>query len=168
MRKALGRYQAQFGTPPPLPKNTGEKPRAPQEIYDDLKIPDENLSGVYANTVMVGHTPAEFGIDFITSFIPYASVAGSVSASLRRAVPQLIDTLSELARNTSVAARQVPAKGSESPGGGPTGPGGGGGGTGFGTAPGIPGFPTPLLGLKRPVISFPSICRVENLEFRGK
>ena len=54
---------------PPVP----EKPRPVQEIYDDLKIPEDVVSGVYANTVMVGHTPVEFGLDFITSFIPHVA-----------------------------------------------------------------------------------------------
>ena len=55
-----------------------EKPRPVQEIYDDLKIPEDVVSGVYANTVMVGHTPVEFGLDFITSFIPHAAVSARV------------------------------------------------------------------------------------------
>ena len=29
-----------------------------QEIYQDLRLPDEVLSGAYANAVMIGHSPA--------------------------------------------------------------------------------------------------------------
>jgi len=96
LRENLSRYQDQFGAPPAMPKPpANEKPRAPQEIYDDIKIPEDVISGVYANTVMVGHTPVEFGIDFITSFIPHAAVSARVYVAAPR-VPQLIDTLSGL------------------------------------------------------------------------
>ncbi len=133
LKENLGRYTAQFGQPPPMPKpNAEHKPKSPQEIYDELKIPDEVLSGVYANTVMVGHTPAEFGIDFITSFIPHASVAARVYVAAPR-IPQLIETLSGLITQFHrQRAEQSSAGGKETP---PR--------HGFGTAPGIPGFPTP-------------------------
>ncbi len=84
------------------------------------------MSGVYANAVMVGHTPAEFGVDFITSFFPNASVSARVYLAAPR-IPQLIDTLSGLVAQFH---RQ-------------RGGGGGGGGSTPGTAPGIPGFPFP-------------------------
>jgi hypothetical protein len=139
LRENLSRYQAQFGTPPALPKPaTPEKPRPAQEIYDDIKIPEDVLSGVYANTVMVGHTPVEFGIDFITSFIPNAAVSARVYVAAPR-VPQLIDTLAGLLtqykRQHMPQGPQIQAP-SPPPGGGENPP-------GFGTAPGIPGFPAP-------------------------
>ena len=122
LRENLSRYASSFGSPPPIPKNPNDKPRPAQEIYDDLKIPDEQLSGVYANAVMVGHTPAEFGIDFITSFFPTASVSARVYLAAPR-VTQLIDTLAGLVAQHH--RRSTP----------PT--------FNPGTAPGIPGFPTP-------------------------
>lgn len=130
LRENLARYQQQFGPPPALPKPpVPEKPRPAQEIYDDIKIPEETLSGVYANTVMVGHTPVEFGIDFITSFIPHASVSARVYVAAPR-VPQLIDTLSGLVAQYK---RQQQPQQPPPPPSGPS----------FGTAPGIPGFPAP-------------------------
>jgi len=53
----------------------------PQEIYDDLKIPDAVLSGAYANGVMIGHGASEFGLDFLYQFLSaigcqFASVYG--------------------------------------------------------------------------------------------
>lgn len=49
-----------------------------QEIYDDLKIRDEVLSGSYANAVMIGHGPHEFSFDFITNFYPHSAVSARV------------------------------------------------------------------------------------------
>jgi len=139
LRENLSRYQAQFGPPPAMPKpQTPEKPRPPQEVYDDLKIPEEIISGVYANTVMVGHTPCEFGMDFITSFIPHAAVSARVYVAAPR-VPQLIDTLAGLlAQYNRQHQPQGPQIASPPPPPPPPPP-----AQGFGTAPGIPGFPTP-------------------------
>jgi hypothetical protein len=50
----------------------------PQEIYDELKIRDEILSGAYANAVMIGHGPYEFNFDFITNFYPQSAVSARV------------------------------------------------------------------------------------------
>ena len=49
-----------------------------QEIYDDLKLRDEILSGSYANAVMIGHGPHEFSFDFITNFYPHSAVSARV------------------------------------------------------------------------------------------
>ena len=140
LRENLSRYTAQFGAPPAMPKGqTPDKPRPPQEIYDDIKIADDILSGVYANTVMVGHSPAEFGIDFITSFIPHASVSARIYVAAPR-VPQLIDTLNGLViqykrqRPAQGTPPQTPQPGDKPPEDPPP---------NYGTAPGIPGFPSP-------------------------
>ena len=136
LRENLGHYQNQFGLPPAIQKAPGDKPRPAQEIYDDLKIPDDVLTGVYANTVMVGHTPAEFGIDFITSFIPHAAVSARIYIAAPR-VPPLIDTLNGLItqykRQHQPGQPQIQAPQTPPP---PPPP-------GYGTAPGVPGFPTP-------------------------
>ena len=135
LKENLTRYTANFGPPPALPKNPEDRPRSAQEIYDELKIPDEQLHGVYANAAMIGHTPAEFGMDFITSFFPTAAVSARVYLSAPR-VPQLIDTRTGLVAQWHKQRTPGPNVNS---GGGQVGPGGG----GYGTAPGIPGFPTP-------------------------
>ena len=63
-----------------------------QEIYDELKIRDELLSGSYANAVMIGHGPHEFSLDFITNFYPHSSVSARVFLSAGQ-VPRLYDSL---------------------------------------------------------------------------
>jgi hypothetical protein len=45
-----------------------------EDLYDQLKLPDEMLGGVYANVVMIRHTPEEFCFDFITNFFPRPAV----------------------------------------------------------------------------------------------
>ncbi|MFM8219500.1 MAG: DUF3467 domain-containing protein, partial [Planctomycetaceae bacterium] len=64
-------------TPFPLSHpSPGEAPPAPppmppiSDVYDQLKLPDELLAGSYANSVVISHSPAEFCLDFITSFYP--------------------------------------------------------------------------------------------------
>ncbi|MGB1925670.1 MAG: DUF3467 domain-containing protein [Rubripirellula sp.] len=73
-------YKNRFGDPPqpPAPNPPPERRPTPQEIYDDLKLPDEVLSGVYANGVMIGHGASEFGLDFMTSFFPQSAVSARV------------------------------------------------------------------------------------------
>lgn len=64
----------------------------PQEVYDDLKIRDEILSGAYANAVMIGHGPFEFSFDFITQFYPQPAVSARVFMASGHVV-RLLDSL---------------------------------------------------------------------------
>ncbi|MEM8735834.1 MAG: DUF3467 domain-containing protein [Planctomycetota bacterium] len=89
---------AQPGTPPGQPpadsnppQNSGRQATA-QDIYDDLKIKDELLSGAYANAVMIGHGPHEFSFDFITNFYPHSSVSTRVFLAAGQ-IPRLFDSL---------------------------------------------------------------------------
>lgn len=93
LRENLKQYQQRFGTPamPPVPQPPPQNPTV-QEIYEQLKLPDDILSGVYANAVMIGHTPTEFSFDFITTFFPRAAVACRVFLSAPNA-PRLLDSL---------------------------------------------------------------------------
>jgi hypothetical protein len=63
-----------------------------QEIYDDLKLRDELLSGAYANAVMIGHGPHEFSFDFITNFYPHSAVSARVFLAAGQ-VARLADSL---------------------------------------------------------------------------
>ncbi|MFN9850225.1 MAG: DUF3467 domain-containing protein [Planctomycetota bacterium] len=65
------------GAPPPQPLGATLR-QNPKDIYDELKIRDEILSGSYANAVMIGHGPYEFNFDFITNFYPQSAVSARV------------------------------------------------------------------------------------------
>jgi Protein of unknown function (DUF3467) len=93
LRENLAGYTSKFGPPPPLP--VPQPPPTPppiDEIYNQLKLPDELLSGVYSNAVMIAHTPAEFYLDFITNFYPRSAVSCRVYLSAPQ-VPGLLNTL---------------------------------------------------------------------------
>jgi hypothetical protein len=90
----LDLYKSRFGEPPAPPaqnQNQARRP-TPQEIYDDLKLPDDVLSGVYANGVMIGHGASEFGLDFLTSFFPQSAVSARVFVAAGQ-VPRLLESL---------------------------------------------------------------------------
>lgn len=70
----------------------GARQASAQEIYDELKIRDELLSGVYANAVMIGHGPHEFSFDFITNFYPHSAVSARVFLAAGQ-IPRLFDSL---------------------------------------------------------------------------
>ncbi|MEZ6087307.1 MAG: DUF3467 domain-containing protein [Pirellulaceae bacterium] len=93
LRKNLEIYTSRFGAPPDPPKPPADARRpTPQEIYDDLKMSDQILSGAYANGVMIGHGAAEFSLDFITSFFPQSAVSARVYLAAGQ-VPRLIESL---------------------------------------------------------------------------
>ena len=98
LKTNLDLYQSRFGAPPTPPHNANQARRpTPQEIYDDLKLPDEVLSGVYANGVMIGHGASEFGLDFLTSFFPQSAVSARVFVSAGQ-VPRLLESLKSAVR----------------------------------------------------------------------
>jgi hypothetical protein len=70
------------------------KRQNPQEIYDELKIRDEILSGAYANAIMIGHGPFEFSFDFITNFYPQSAVSCRVYLAAGH-VGRLLDSLKQ-------------------------------------------------------------------------
>lgn len=90
----IGKYVQRFGPIPPLPKPEMERRPSIQEIYDELKLPDRVLSGAYANGVMIGHSAAEFSLDFITNFFPRSAVSARVFMSAPHA-PRLLESLTQ-------------------------------------------------------------------------
>ena len=93
LRENLNNYQSKFGPPPALPPPPpGVTPPPIDEIYDQLKLPDDMLSGTYANAVMIAHSPSEFCFDFITNFYPRSAVSSRVYLSAPQ-VPGLLNTL---------------------------------------------------------------------------
>ena len=86
-------YQSRFGPPPALPvPPPPQTPPSLEEIYDQLKLPDDYLSGAYANAMMITHTPAEFCLDFITNIYPRSAVSARVYLSAAQ-LPGLLSTL---------------------------------------------------------------------------
>jgi hypothetical protein len=95
LRENFNMYQQKFGTPPPLPTAPPGTPQpSVEESYEQLKLPDDMLSGMYANAVMIGHTPSEFWFDFITNFFPRSAVSTRVFLSSPQ-IPRLLQTLTQ-------------------------------------------------------------------------
>lgn len=94
LQKNLDIYRSRFGEPlsPQTPVPPDQRRPTPQELYDDLKLPDEVLSGAYATGVMIGHGATEFGMDFLTSFFPQSAVSARVYLAAGQ-VPRLLDSL---------------------------------------------------------------------------
>jgi Protein of unknown function (DUF3467) len=93
LRENLNNYQKRFGPPPTLPAPPPNTPVPTiEEIYDQLKQPDEVMSGCYANAVMIAHTPSEFCFDFITNFYPRSAVSSRVYLAAPQ-VPRFLETL---------------------------------------------------------------------------
>jgi Protein of unknown function (DUF3467) len=116
-------YKNRFGEPPspPIqPQNQTRRP-TPQEIYDDLKLPDEVLSGVYANGVMIGHGASEFGLDFLTSFFPQSAVSARVFLAAGQ-VPRLLESLRGAVRQLEQRHQAMHPQPPAPPAGGPTPP----------------------------------------------
>jgi len=73
------------------------RPAAPQpppiaDIYENLKLPDDMLGGVYANMASISHTASEFCFDFIAQFFPRSAVTARVYMAAPR-VPELLGSL---------------------------------------------------------------------------
>jgi hypothetical protein len=76
------------------PQKSPEHPQQPsiEDLYSQLKLPDEMLGGVFANVVMMGHTPEEFSFDFIANFFPRPVVVSRIYLAAGR-VPSFMDAL---------------------------------------------------------------------------
>lgn len=94
LRRNLDLYEQKWGTPkePPKPEQPVRQPSF-QEVYDDLKMPEDVQSGAFANALIVSHTPTDFCLDFVTTFFPYSAVSARVFMGAGQ-VPGLIQSLS--------------------------------------------------------------------------
>ena len=88
----LNRFIQTFGPPQPLPKPNVQRRPSIQEIYENFKLTEDQWSGAYANSVLVGHGPAEFFLDFITGFYPTAAVSCRIFFAAQQA-PRMLETL---------------------------------------------------------------------------
>ena len=67
-------------------------PSSITDLYDQLKFPEDLYGGVFANAVMIRHTPDEFCFDFIANLFPRPVVVTRVFTAARR-VPSLIEAM---------------------------------------------------------------------------
>lgn len=95
LQENIRKHEARFGEillpTPPVPHPDAPKQTA-QDLYDQLKLTDDKLSGEYANAVMIGHTGSEFSLDFITTFFPRSAVSSRVFVAAQNA-KRLLDSL---------------------------------------------------------------------------
>lgn len=89
----LKNYESKYSIPLlPNAAAAAGPPVSAQELYEQLKLQDDVLSGNYANAVMIGHTPSEFCFDFITTFYPRSAVSCRVFMAAP-GVPRLLESL---------------------------------------------------------------------------
>jgi hypothetical protein len=95
LRENLDGYRKAFGPPPPVPMPPPPpQPPSIEEIYDNLKVSEEVLSGVYANAAIVSHSAVEFAFDFITNFYPKALVTARVFLSAAH-IPLMLNSMTQ-------------------------------------------------------------------------
>lgn len=93
-----GESKPAAGAPPAAPQSPANpesmalSQNSVQDLYDQLKMSDEMLSGSYANAVMIGHTASEFSFDFITTFFPRSAVSSRVYMSAGN-VPRFLSSI---------------------------------------------------------------------------
>lgn len=101
------------------PADTGQKPPSAEELYDELKLPDEMLSGDYANAVRIGHSATEFSFDFITTFFPRSCVSARVHMAAPN-IPRLLDSLThsfeQFQRKVAQQQKRQPPQQGDQPG----------------------------------------------------
>ena len=86
----VGMYDQKFGPPKALPTPPpGAKPTPIDELYSQLKLPDDMLGGVYSNAVMITHRPSDFVFDFLATFYPRSVVSSRVFMSAQQVAPFL-------------------------------------------------------------------------------
>ena len=109
LRENLEIYRQKFGPPPAQPASQPPtKPPSVEEIYANLKISEEIVSGTYANAALLTHSAAEFCMDFVANFYPKASVSARVFLSAAQA-PVLLSSLVQ-AWQRYEASQQLPKK----------------------------------------------------------
>jgi hypothetical protein len=92
----LEKYKATFGTLPPSVPLTPPKTPPPsiEDIYNDLKMSEDVMVGVYANSAMCVHSAMEFDLEFIASSYPKAVVVSRVFLSAPQ-VPIFLNSLTQ-------------------------------------------------------------------------
>lgn len=83
------------GPPQEMPQSRDARPTPPrvEDLYDQLKLPDRLLGGVFANVVMIRHLAEEFCFDFVANFYPRSVVTARVFMAAGR-IPSFLDAMS--------------------------------------------------------------------------
>lgn len=98
VRENIQRYESTFGSMPSLAAPPpGATPVPLDQLYADLKLPDDMLGGVYANAALITHSQAEFCFDFITNFFPRSAVTCRVYLAAAH-VPNIAQTMQHALR----------------------------------------------------------------------
>lgn len=95
LQENIRKHEDRFGEivlPTPAVPDPNAPKQSAQDLYDQLKLSDETMSGQYANAVMIGHTASEFSLDFITTFFPRSAVSARVFVATPNA-KRLLDSL---------------------------------------------------------------------------
>jgi len=119
LRKNLEMYSQRFGKPPELPRAPAGRTPSVQELYDDLKFPDDLLGGSYANGVVISHTPAEFKFDFVARLFPHPAVTCRVFLAAPQ-VPRMLESM--ISAHEQFRQRLQPPRGGAEPPPDPPGP----------------------------------------------
>ncbi|MCS7033507.1 MAG: DUF3467 domain-containing protein [Phycisphaerae bacterium] len=98
LRENIGKYVERFGPLPILPIPPNPPRPTIQEIYEQFKLPEELWSGQYCNSVLIGHSAAEFSFDFITGFYPTAAVSARVFVAAPH-VQRMLDAFTSAYQN---------------------------------------------------------------------
>jgi hypothetical protein len=112
LQKNLDMYSKTYGPPPPVPGPVPDRRPTIQEIYENFRLPEELLSGSYANSVLIGHSPTEFFFDFITGFYPTSAVASRIFLPIQQ-VPRFLNAL-----NASLQQHRIRYQKRDEPNGG--------------------------------------------------
>jgi len=117
LKENVQKHEERFGKlpKPEMPKQPDGKPvpqPAIQDVYDDLKMADEVVSGTYANGIMIAHTNAEFVLDFITNFFPRSAVCKRIYMAAPQ-VPRLLDAMESTHKQFMDKVRQQQARQAE-------------------------------------------------------
>ncbi len=110
LQKNLEMYTKAFGPPPPVPGPVPDRRPTIQEIYENFRLPDELLSGTYANSVLIGHSPTEFFMDFITGFYPTSAVSARIYLPCQQ-VPRFLNALTASLKQHQVRNQKRPEGG---------------------------------------------------------
>jgi hypothetical protein len=92
LEQNLTNYEQKFGPPMKLPRPANPAHPSIEEIYDNIKVNDEELPGHLADAVMIRHSAAEFCLDFVTQFYPNAAVSSRIFLSSPH-IPPLLEAI---------------------------------------------------------------------------